>query len=51
MVVAEYTKNRTDAETLVDFGRLEKKYMRKPQGTPLKSERPVARASGTGSYT
>jgi len=51
MVVAEYTKNRTEAETLVNFARLEKKYLRKPQGTPLKSERQLARAPGAGSYT
>ena len=30
MVVAEFTKNRKEAETLVNFPRLERKYMRKP---------------------
>jgi hemerythrin-like domain-containing protein len=51
LVVAEFMKNRTQALTLVDFDRLEKKYTRKPQGTPLKAKRELARAQGTRSYT
>ncbi len=51
VVVAEFTKNRAEAVILVNFARLEKKYLRKPQGTPLNSEREVARMQGAGSYT
>lgn len=51
MVEAEFTKNRIQAETLVNFARLEQKYIRKPQERPLHSGREVARAQTVGSHT
>jgi hemerythrin-like domain-containing protein len=49
MVVTEFTKNRPQAETIMNFARLENKYMRKPQETPVNSEREIARAQAGAS--
>lgn len=51
MVPAEFTKNRAQEETLINFPRLENIYVREPKKTPFKSGREAARAQGAGSYT
>jgi hemerythrin-like domain-containing protein len=50
-IVAEFTKNRTPHETLVNFARLEWKYLRKPTGKPISSEQEMTRMQGASSYT
>jgi hypothetical protein len=47
---AEVNEMVLAAGSLINFGRLEKKYTRKPQGTPLPGQQ-VARAHGAGPRT